>query len=126
MSEQDFFTKQVLTYMGNKRKYLTKIDEIIKLVKAELEEENISIGEGFSGSGIVSRLFKNRATENYSEEIKPLYVNDISEYSKILNECYLTSTKNLSTDDIEQLILHIKQIREFILKPTVEPLISKQ
>ena len=74
MSEQDFFTKQILTYMGNKRKYLEKIDEIIKLVKEELEEENISIGEGFSGSGIVSRLFKNRATENYSEEIKPFYV----------------------------------------------------
>ena len=58
MNEQDFFTKQILTYMGNKRKYLEKIDEIIKLVKEELKEENISIAEGFSGSGIVSRLFK--------------------------------------------------------------------
>ena len=125
MSEQEFFTKQILTYMGNKRKYLTKIDEIIKLVKEELQQENISIGEGFSGSGIVSRLFKNRVTENYSEEIKSFYVNDISEYSKILNKCYLTSTKNLSTDDIEQLILHIKQMREFILKPPIEPFISK-
>ena len=60
MDEEDFFTKQILTYMGNKRKFLNKIDEIITLVKTELGEKNINIAEGFSGSGIVSRLFKNR------------------------------------------------------------------
>ena len=39
MSEEDYFKKQILTYMGNKRKYLTKIDEIILIVKSELNEE---------------------------------------------------------------------------------------
>ncbi len=106
-TEEDFFKKQILTYMGNKRKYLNKIDEIITLVKKELEQSNIKIGEGFSGSGIVSRLFKNRCGDFF-------YVNDISGYSKTLNECYLTSTQNLSTDDIETLIQHIKEMRSFI------------
>ena len=46
--------------MGNKRKFLTKIDEIITFVKTELQQKNIDIAEGFSGSGIVSRLLKNR------------------------------------------------------------------
>ena len=59
-TEEKYFTKQIPTYMGNKRKYLAKIDEIISLVRKELSKDNISIGEGFSGSGIVSRLFKNR------------------------------------------------------------------
>ena len=36
MSEEDFFTKQILTYMGNKRKFLNKIDEIITHVREEL------------------------------------------------------------------------------------------
>lgn len=67
--EEDYFKKQILTYMGNKRKYLTKIDEIILLVKTELNEDSIRIGEGFSGSGIVSRLFKNRASDASSSNI---------------------------------------------------------
>ena len=58
--EDEYLTKQILTYLGNKRKFLKKIDEVITLVKTELGEKNINIGEGFSGSGIVSRLFKNR------------------------------------------------------------------
>ena len=33
MSEENYFKKQILTYMGNKRKYLSKIDEIITLIK---------------------------------------------------------------------------------------------
>ena len=41
--ENDFFTKQILTYLGNKRKFLTKIDEIIKVVKDELGEKNIHV-----------------------------------------------------------------------------------
>ena len=84
MSEQDYYSKQIITYLGNKRKFITKIDEVIKRVKQDLGVEKINIGEGFSGSGVVSRLFKNRVNGG------KLYVNDISNYSKILNECYLT------------------------------------
>merc|ERR1711991_79862 len=102
------------------------IDEIISLVRKELSKDNISIGEGFSGSGIVSRLFKNRTNLNYSEELKTFYVNDISGYSKTLNQCFLTSTKNLSTNDIETLIKYIKDLREFIKnKPNPHPFVAK-
>ena len=118
-TEEEFFKKQILTYMGNKRKYLTKIDEIITLVKNELKQHNLKIGEGFSGSGIVSRLFKNRSNDDF-------YVNDISGYSKTLNQCYLTSTQNLSTDDIETLIKYIKDIRTFIkTSENPKPFIAK-
>ena len=73
--EEEYFTKQILTYMGNKRKFLNKIDEIIKLIKNETGEKNINIAEGFSGSGIVSRLFKNRvmSDNDSSQELKSLY-----------------------------------------------------
>ena len=39
--EDEYFTKQILTYMGNKRKFLNKIDEIITHVKTKLGEKNI-------------------------------------------------------------------------------------
>ena len=106
--EEEYFTKQILTYMGNKRTFLNKIDEIITFVKKELGENNIDIAEGFSGSGIVSRLFKNRVMGDYSQEYKTLYVNDMSGYSETLNKCYLTSTRDLSIADIEILNLHLK------------------
>ena len=63
MSEQEYYSKQIITYLGNKRKFINKIDEVIKRVKNELNQKTINIGEGFSGSGVVSRLFKNRAKE---------------------------------------------------------------
>tara|TARA_B110000046_G_scaffold25_1_gene43 strand:+ start:1518 stop:2672 length:1155 start_codon:yes stop_codon:yes gene_type:complete len=114
--EDEYFTKQILTYMGNKRKFLNKIDEIITLVKTEIGEKNINIAEGFSGSGIVSRLFKNRIMNDVVpvEELKTLYVNDMAGYSKTLNECYLTSTTDLTTDDYETLILHKKKLKTFL------------
>ena len=58
--EVEYFTKQILTYMGNKRTFLNQIDSIISFIKSELGENNIDIAEGFTGSGIVTRLFKNR------------------------------------------------------------------
>ena len=97
-NEDKYFTKQILTYMGNKRKFLKSIDEIITLVKNELGEKNIDIGEGFAGSGIVSRLFKNRCSTDNSV-VKSLYVNDVAGYSKTLNKCYLTSTQDLTEYD---------------------------
>jgi adenine-specific DNA-methyltransferase len=115
MSEEEYFTKQILTYMGNKRTFLNKIDDVITIVKKELNQENINIGDGFSGSGIVSRLFKNRVMGNKeSSNYKNLYVNDMSGYSKTLNKCYLTSTKDLSEKDIENLIVHMKRLRSFL------------
>ena len=80
--EEEYFTKEILTYMGNKRTFLTKIDEIITFVKNSLGEKNIDIAEGFSGSGIVSRLFKNRIMGDDSQDYKTLYVNDMSGYSE--------------------------------------------
>ena len=73
--EEDFFTKQILTYMGNKRKFISKMDEIILVVKNEIGEKNINIAEGFSGSGIVSRLLKNRVMSDTSKPLKNFYVN---------------------------------------------------
>ena len=106
--EEEYFTKQILTYMGNKRTFLHQIDLIISFIKSELGENNINIAEGFTGSGIVTRLFKNRVMGDYSQEYKNLYVNDMAGYSKTLNECYLTSLKDLNTDDFKSIMTRRK------------------
>jgi len=124
--EEEYFTQQILTYMGNKRTFLCQIDEIISFIKTTLGEKNIDIAEGFTGSGIVSRLFKNRIMSDYSQEYKTLYVNDMSGYSETLSKCYLTSTKDLCCGDYETIGLHFKKLKNFLSKKNNPiPFISK-
>ena len=92
----DFLRHQILTYMGNKRKLLHKLSEVIDMVTTELKQDTISASDVFSGSGIVSRLLKTK--------VDVLYTNDLAGYSKTLNRCYL-STPNKND---------LQKIREYI------------
>ncbi len=91
----DYLTSQIITYMGNKRKLLNKIEDIIINLE-EKEGRKLNIGDGFSGSGIVSRLFKQYANK--------LYTNDIADYSETLNKCYLTNISCIDKKQIEKYI----------------------
>ena len=78
-----YLRKQIITYMGNKRKFISIIGQIIDDIKTELNADNLVLADGFSGSGIISRLLKVKGDS--------LYVNDIAGYSETLNKCYLSS-----------------------------------
>lgn len=91
----DFFKDQIITYMGNKRKFIPYINELVNFIENEVGEK-LTIADGFSGSGVVSRLFKTRA--------KTLYVNDISGYSETLNKCYLDTPSKSLCKEIEKYI----------------------
>jgi adenine-specific DNA-methyltransferase len=82
--------------MGNKRKLLKHIENIIINLE-EKEGRKLSIGDGFSGSGIVSRLFKQHADM--------LYTNDISEYSETLNSSFLS---NINEEDLKNISKYVK------------------
>lgn len=102
----DYLSKQIITYMGNKRKILPYIEEII--LKLEKEKgSKLKIGEGFSGSGIVSRLLKKHACE--------LYTNDIAGYSETLNKCYLS---NVNKDDEIKIEEYITKANNYADKRT--------
>ena len=120
MSEKDYYSKQIITYLGNKRKFISKIDEVVKRIKKDLGLEKVNIGEGFSGSGVVSRLFKNRVNGGN------FLVNDISNYSKILNECYLTNIEEFSKDELVYLNNTLETMKKYVkINNTYEPFISK-
>ena len=78
-----FLSKQIITYMGNKRKFVTIIGKIVDNVKEELNGKDLVLADGFSGSGIIARLFKIKGVS--------LHVNDIAGYSETLNKCYLST-----------------------------------
>jgi adenine-specific DNA-methyltransferase len=82
--------------MGNKRKLLTQIDDIIEMVKKELNQTSLKTADTFSGSGIVSRLLKTKSLQ--------LYVNDIAGYSETLNKCYLDTPTKKKLVEIQKYI----------------------
>ena len=83
MEKNNYLTTQIITYMGNKRKLLLYVNDVLDDICKDVGCDTLTIGDGFSGSGIVSRLFKQRSTK--------LYTNDIAGYSKTLNTCYLST-----------------------------------
>ena len=100
--EHNYLTSQIMTYMGNKRKFLPTIANIVNNIEKEMGRK-ISIAEGFSGSGIVSRLFKTKA--------HTIYVNDIAGYSETLNKCYLA---NISDVDKKRINILINQMNVLV------------
>ena len=96
-----YLTEQLITYIGNKRSLLEFIGEAVAFVKKELNKEKLCTLDVFSGSGIVSRLLK--AHSDF------LTVNDLEQYAKIINQCYLA---NASEIDINQLKEYYSRITE--------------
>lgn len=91
-----YYTKNLITYLGNKRALLPFLNSGIQNVKKRLGKNKIIALDGFAGSGVVSRLLKHHS--------HILYVNDIERYSYILNKCYLANKGDVDLEEIKQQI----------------------
>jgi adenine-specific DNA-methyltransferase len=100
-----FLTEQIITYIGNKRSLLDFIGKATEIVKTELRKEKLDIVDVFSGSGVVSRYFK-----QFSDN---LYINDLEDYCYTINNCYLA---NRSQVDMTELIHYFNQLKNDIKK----------
>lgn len=79
----DYLTKQIITYIGNKRALLPYLETILQdIIKLE-NYRKLTCADLFSGSGIVARLFKQYGCN--------VIANDLEDYSCIINECYLSN-----------------------------------
>lgn len=91
----DFLQSQLITYIGNKRALLPFIQQGIETVQNKLHKEKLNCIDVFSGSGIVARFLK-----QYSSN---LTVNDLEEYSCIINRCYLSNMADMELSEIKSL-----------------------
>jgi adenine-specific DNA-methyltransferase len=85
---KEYLTRQLITYIGNKRALLGFIGKGIRKVQKRLNKNKLKMFDVFSGSGIVARYFK-----QFSEL---LIANDMEKYSKLTNECYLSNKDEIS------------------------------
>ena len=78
LQESDFVLQPMITYIGNKRKLVPWIMEVIE---EGVGSKHLRVFDGFAGSGVVSRALMPFCSE--------LHSNDMEYYSYILLRCFL-------------------------------------
>ena len=103
----DYLSRQLITYIGNKRALLRQMGSAVEQVKRRLGKSRLRVFDAFSGSGVVSRFFKAHASY--------LVSNDIEDYAAITGRCYL---RNRSTVDFVTLS---RLVADFNTRVATEP-----
>ncbi len=99
---RDYLNNQVIMYSGRKKSLLNFIDVEVESIKKKLNKNKLTILDGFSGTGIVSRLMKKHSST--------LYSNDLEYYSKIINHCYLTNKNTFKRSHLEDLVIQLNSM----------------
>tara|TARA_R110000765_G_scaffold109380_1_gene200505 strand:+ start:103 stop:1221 length:1119 start_codon:yes stop_codon:yes gene_type:complete len=95
----EYRTSQLITYLGNKRKLLSFIEQAVNKAKCILDKEKLTCFDGFSGSGAVARMLKAHSNT--------LIVNDFEKYSYVFNKCFLTNRSAVNMRDLTQRIEYL-------------------
>ena len=90
-----FLQNQLITYIGNKRALLDFIGCGVGEVQKRLGRQKLSCLDLFAGSGIVSRYLKQYASA--------ITVNDLENYSCIINRCYLSNKSKIHLEKLTSL-----------------------
>jgi len=91
----DFLTKQIITYIGNKRSLMDFITKGIQIVQKRLQKDKLDIFDVFTGSGVVARLCKQFS--------RFLIVNDLEKYAAVTGECYLSNKDEIDMSLLEEM-----------------------
>lgn len=95
-NHDDFVNQTMLTCIGNKRKLVKHIKQIIVELGEHLGKTKLHIVDGFSGSSVVSR--------ELSDVCESLYVNDMEKYAYLMAKCFLVKP---SPDQRQRIEHHI-------------------
>jgi adenine-specific DNA-methyltransferase len=108
---EEFLTQQLITYIGNKRALLGFIGNGVNIVQKKLGETKLNIFDVFSGSGVVSRFFKQYANL--------LITNDLEKYAALINQCYLTNIRAINMKELKCIYGDILSSAENNLQPGI-------
>jgi adenine-specific DNA-methyltransferase len=111
----DYLTKQIITYIGNKRSLLDFITRGIHIVQKRLQKDKLDIFDVFTGSGIVARHCKQFS--------RFLMVNDLEKYAAVTGECYLSNKDELNMPILQDIYYGLRA--ETTSKPLQEGMIAK-
>lgn len=90
-----YLSRQLITYIGNKRRLLPFIGQALEQVKQRLGKNKLRLFDVFSGSGAAARFFKAHA--------ELLLANDLEIYSETINRCYLANPSTLPLERLREI-----------------------
>ena len=103
ISDSDNFVFQtMLTCIGNKRKLVGHIYDIVEYIRQRLGKEKLCIMDGFTGSGVVARALVPLC--------HTMYTNDLENYAYLMSNCFLKTPA--TPDKIELLKQHIENMNK--------------
>ncbi|MBI5812104.1 MAG: DNA adenine methylase [Meiothermus silvanus] len=108
--DPDYLSRQLITYIGNKRSLLGHIGVALERVKQRLGKNRLQVVDLFSGSGVVSRYMKAHASL--------LVSNDIEDYAAVISRCYL---RNRSTVDFPTLSEIVSELNTIVASEPFPP-----
>ncbi|MFH0939966.1 MAG: DNA adenine methylase [Planctomycetota bacterium] len=106
--DPDYLSRQLLTYIGNKRALLGHIGRVVERVKCRLGKPRLQVLDAFSGSGVVSRFLKAHSSL--------LISNDFEDYAAVTGRCYL---RNRTTVDLPSVAAVVS---DFNARVSAEPM----
>ena len=112
---QEYVHQTMLTCIGNKRKLVNHIIDVVDELAVKLHKEKLNIVDAFAGSSVVSRALSYRADT--------LYTNDLELYAYYMAQAYL---QNPSTIDQNKIRYHIDTMNGIATNgPYIEGIICK-
>ena len=92
----DYLSRQLITYIGNKRALIGQISSAVESVKRRLGKRQLAIFDLFSGSGVVSRSLKAHAGL--------LVSNDLEDYASLIARCYLSNKSSVDLTALAEIV----------------------
>ena len=115
LNEDNFIYQSMITYLGNKRKLIPHIENIVEEVCTILNKKKLNIFDGFSGSNVVSR-----SLVKYSDNI---YVNDLENYAYKIAKVFMNKPSETQQKKIYQ---HLDIMNNLATEgPYIEGFVSK-
>jgi len=99
-----YLEKQIITYIGNKRSLLDFIGYAYDYACKELNKTSLSCLDGFSGSGIVSRYFKEKGASK-------VISNDLELYCSIISKCYLSNKSEIDWELLSEEVSFLEETK---------------
>jgi adenine-specific DNA-methyltransferase len=106
----DYLSRQLITYIGNKRSLIGHIDKAVSRVKERLGKTRLRVFDAFAGSGVVSRFFKRHADL--------LVSNDLENFAAVAGRCFL---RNLSSVNLGRLRDVVDNLNDEVERAALQP-----
>lgn len=107
--DPDYLSRQLVTYIGNKRALLGGIGHALARIKRRIGKSKLRVFDAFAGSGVVSRFLK--AHSEY------LASNDIENYAEVLARCHLANRSAVDLRALSALVAELNACVDGISLP---------